>query len=912
MKRISLLCLMLFLVACGSETDTGLGMLNQPPSLTIKEQTAYRYQVSLQNASQDAVITINNLPAWAEFDAEENVISGTPEHTDADQEYTYSISVEDGDELFQSDDVTIRVEHSTLAINTLPLSRSYVRELSEFSQTVSVDSDLQSLTYSLLNAPEWMSIDEQGRISGTPTHKYLGETHDSIYVQISDGTHEVLSDAFEVSVVEILNLSPRISVSSNVDGDFHINQDMVLTFDELVYINTISVAAPSGACVSNIQISDDDFSTCIQLHTIIEEPEYKYPDEDSSKTDAENEQAKEDEKARAEKVAWEKNQLLISTKNLEMNKEYKLRMTSHVLDGFDFSLESDYDSTFYTVAGLMVTEVGSKAADYGQHWFEVYNATGQTIDLQDYKLRSQSVTSAGCDAEAGLGCVIADETEFPFNSKTVAPGEYIIVREDDWAVPQDDTANTTYIGNSVFPYWGSGGYIELINVAENKTDDYVRFGSWFGLDVHTPLSEGAWVGDNHQTAAPSFNQNSLFLGSIGRAGGLFDSNSTEDWFLYDRHTAGFTNSIALDDGDLDGIPDYMEAEGVVYAGMELYKLGARQGVKDIFVELDYMDSDDIAVTPRIEALEKVVGAFAAQNIAVHFDVGDLFSSTYLEDFNLGGGNQVDSYSGITFTPNFLDARTDFYDIKRSNINPERLPIFHYFLMAQSQEESLSSGGSEQSGNDAFITLGDWGLNLDDDKGENELINIQASIIMHQLGHNLGLKHGGDDFTELKPNYLSTMNPLYVLEGLATVGNNEGDRYYYQKYIEENLCHDQAYEDLGGGEFALQMTHSVSESYESFMINFSSTESSLNEASILEESGLNLEGSMPVDFDCSGESTDTLEEYDVNFNESFSELSQPADWSRVVLRFQGNESDDSPTITYEQPPSQDFLDRIQGL
>ena len=97
-----------------------------------------------------------------------------------------------------------------------------------------------------------------------------------------------------------------------------------------------------------------------------------------------------------------------------------------------------------------------------------------------------------------------------------------------------------------------------------------------------------------------------------------------------------------------------------------------------------------------------------------------------------------------------------------------------------------------------------------------------------------------------------------------------------------------------------------------MINFSSTESSLNEASILEESGLNLEGSMPVDFDCSGESTDTLEEYDVNFNESFSELSQPADWSRVVLRFQGNESDDSPTITYEQPPSQDFLDRIQGL
>ena len=38
--------------------------------------------------------------------------------------------------------------------------------------------------------------------------------------------------------------------------------------------------------------------------------------------------------------------------------------------------------------------------------------------------------------------------------------------------------------------------------------------------------------------------------------------------------------------------------------------------------------------------------------------------------------------------------------------------------------------------------------------------------MHELGHNLGLRHGGDDLPNFKPNYLSVMNYSFQLTGLG--------------------------------------------------------------------------------------------------------------------------------------------------
>jgi hypothetical protein len=356
MKRIYLLCLMLCLAACGSETDTSLGMNNQPPSIEIKEHVAYRYTVVLANASDDAIITINDLPNWAEFDPETNIISGVPGHDNAGAEFTFSINAADGEETFQSNDVTLSVKHSDLAIQPILQARTSINELFSYKRDVVVESDISQLSFSLINAPEWMVISESaGVISGIPTHKTMGEDHvdiqySDIVVSVTDGSHTVLSDPFDVLVKPNLDLSPLINIAgTNLSEDFKFNQNIIISFDSVIDVTSISVDAVSGACTSNILISSDDFVTCVQPTADYVDPVYNYADDDPNLTDEENQQIKDVETERADKEARESNQLVLSTERLEVNTNYKLLITSHAVDGFEYSLEEDYQEEFFTL-----------------------------------------------------------------------------------------------------------------------------------------------------------------------------------------------------------------------------------------------------------------------------------------------------------------------------------------------------------------------------------------------------------------------------------------------------------------------------------------------------------------------------------------------------------------------------------
>ena len=44
-------------------------------------------------------------------------------------------------------------------------------------------------------------------------------------------------------------------------------------------------------------------------------------------------------------------------------------------------------------------------------------------------------------------------------------------------------------------------------------------------------------------------------------------------------------------------------------------------------------------------------------------------------------------------------------------------------------------------------------------------SVEAALLMHELGHNLGLFHGGADSTTCKPNYLSVMNYSFAQRNL---------------------------------------------------------------------------------------------------------------------------------------------------
>ena len=72
----------------------------------------------------------------------------------------------------------------------------------------------------------------------------------------------------------------------------------------------------------------------------------------------------------------------------------------------------------------------------------------------------------------------------------------------------------------------------------------------------------------------------------------------------------------------------------------------------------------------------------------------------------------------------------------------------------------STGAAELPGQNFAVTFGSY-----IDAGQIIGVESEAATFMHELGHNLGLRHGGADDINQKPNYVSVMNFSYQLGGI---------------------------------------------------------------------------------------------------------------------------------------------------
>ncbi len=222
--------------------------------------------------------------------------------------------------------------------------------------------------------------------------------------------------------------------------------------------------------------------------------------------------------------------------------------------------------------------------------------------------------------------------------------------------------------------------------------------------------------------------------------------------LTDAEEALLGTDPADPDTDGDALLDGWEVKGV--DGTNLALLGADPRHMDVFLEMDYMEraSAQHGLAPPDSVLDNLRKCFASAP-------RDNPDGTTGIKLHLERGNLVDYVAD-------LDAFT-FFLLKGKHFDiAKRARTFHYMIWADKWQAipgvgRISGLSMAIPDSDFVVTLGEWGGGNDDAK---------SGTFLHELGHNLGLRHGGSDDVCYKPNHISVMNYSWQLTGLLCGGS----------------------------------------------------------------------------------------------------------------------------------------------
>ena len=220
------------------------------------------------------------------------------------------------------------------------------------------------------------------------------------------------------------------------------------------------------------------------------------------------------------------------------------------------------------------------------------------------------------------------------------------------------------------------------------------------------------------------------------------------------------------DTDGDKIPDGDEVLGTL-AGLDLPAMGVSPLKKNILLEYDWFDDSlDCAAhshRPTLAQITAVTTAFANSPVT---NPDGTTGITMIHDYGQGGaftnGNLINDADGVLVGG---VSNTEFLNHKTANFDNNRNGYFHYVVLAHRYNTtSSSSGQAELNGDDLIVSIQCY-VNY---------TSVVANTIMHELGHNLNLRHGGGEDTNRKPNYNSVMNYKYQFPGVDTDCDSTGD------------------------------------------------------------------------------------------------------------------------------------------
>ena len=424
---------------------------------------------------------------------------------------------------------------------------------------------------------------------------------------------------------------------------------------------------------------------------------------------------------------------------------------------------AEYANSFYKLSNFgFICEWGeektnsiSDFGEYNGHYYKLYHHCASWQDAQAY-----------CQSIGGHLATITSEEENDY--------VYSFIRACN--------VRNAYIGLSDYETegtwkWVTGEKVDYVNWndgepnSENSIEDYAMF--------YYKFESGTWNDGNYGR------------GTV--------NDGTPIHFICEWDNASSDILQGVKDSDGDCLPDVWEMFGADVDGdgvvdVHLEQMGADPNVPDIFIEVDWMvdpavtkdflfweitEVPENSLMPTDEAMELVYEQFKRHGYNMHIDVGP-DSVDYVTGKKWGalsGGNSMKYEANTELGQN--DENWD--QLIKDNFSDDRQSIFRHCMFINNYNNSKSSGVARGIPGQYFIVaycdgaVPSWGS------------TGIAGTFMHELGHTLGLTHGGisedgirDYATNHKPNYISIMNYLYQIRGLY--GLSGTDAVNYSEYV----------------------------------------------------------------------------------------------------------------------------------
>lgn len=371
--------------------------------------------------------------------------------------------------------------------------------------------------------------------------------------------------------------------------------------------------------------------------------------------------------------------------------------------------------------------------------------------------------------------------------------------------PSDSSPKMTFIAGN-----GQPAFNTVVRVNNENIGTHLLPGSagpsWDNQTFNISLKRN----DSSYTTSMNAENNATCLswGAIVSSTSVVDSDN--DGLLDVWETGGLHRNTQVSPATFGACNDYPTEPCV-----NLPAMGARNGVQDIFIQMDWMHGfgdgtggvdgrGSHSHVPKLDALKMIAAAFARHNIAIHFDVGNNYQGLGLGFIIPGGfaqgGSDLDEstllcHDTATHTCTYhepypvLSFKLGLNSVRDGNhlLTPpiaahfaqNRKDVFRYVLFAHAlagpfdltgkpltPDPASVSGVGDRPGGDVMVTLGLWRSDIPDNDQVGGVLT-QAGTLMHELGHNLNLSHGGSSSTpNCMPNYPSVMSYLYQTRGLT--------------------------------------------------------------------------------------------------------------------------------------------------